>query len=857
MESCAKCGMEKRSAGPGSITQWISTCQCDELKFDPQANDAADEILLCTVCNKRIQIGRVGSLTQWVFRSDLCACATPSPIAAKKTAIETIAPSTQDTTRTYEDGYVLSQTPADASLSIDEDSFPGDRYRALSEVGRGASGIVYRAVDRMLQKEIAIKCLKSVTANELMSFQKEAQATSRLNHPNIVKIFDFGASQNGAPYMVMEFVRGISLKRLIEEQGPLSEQDALPLFLDLAHALEHAHSKGVFHRDIKSSNVIVSNDANESGKQNVRLIDFGVAALKGVESPKGRKTVLVGTPPYMSPEQLEGEAFDARSEIYSLGCLFYEVLTGSPPFIGDTALETMNMHTHQPVVPLSEIRPEAGFSDDIESLVLQCLEKKPDDRFQTMSALVNQLESISASAALLASSQESDVLDTESGATVDGKPSVSTFATVVLVIGAVSLGVGCFLFNRLAPFHNREPAPVKLMRTGDKSRMVEKVLDWAPATVEKEAYYSRGESAVITNGDDASIDKVASRPEIKTLRLTRCKIDAKGASKIATMKLQTLEIDDTAFDTTGFSIIGKINTLKVLVIWHNSAFTGEAFKFFQNPLLEEIRIDSCNLQDSSVRWLSNHKGLKKLTIMRNPHFTGSGLADLQGCPKLNTLQLIDLRSLSDQCFYQVAKMRSIESFALKDSFFLPGRTTEDIKAALGGPESKPYDLDAFKQITSMDKLTVLSVDADRLDTAHYDELSKMKSLNNLALVGQKFIKPENLAKLGTIPTLGILKIIGPCVEGGGIKQLAAMPHLQRLMLCNCELTDRSLSEFSNSTIHHLMIDGENTISGFGLDYLAKMPMLNLVRLPRDSYITPADLKRFRAKKPDCVIGDQK
>lgn len=849
--------MEKRSAGPGSITQWISTCQCDELKFDSQANDTAiDEILLCTVCNKRIQIGRVGSLTQWVFRSDLCACETPSPIATKKASVE-IAPSTQDTTRTYEDGYVLSQTPADASLSIDADSFPGDRYRALSEVGRGASGIVYRAVDRMLQKEIAIKCLKSVTANELMSFQKEAQATSRLNHPNIVKIFDFGASQSGAPYMVMEFVRGISLKRLIEEQGPLSEQDALPLFLDLARALEHAHGKGVFHRDIKSSNVIVSNDAGDSGRQNVRLIDFGVAALKGMESPKGKKTVLVGTPPYMSPEQFDGAPFDARSEIYSLGCLFYEILTGGPPFIGNTALETMNMHTHRQVVPLSEIRPDAGFSEDIESLVLHSLEKKPDERFQNMSEIVNQLESIVASPTVLFSNQDSEVLDTENGAAADRKPSVSTFATVILAIGVVSLGVGCFLFNRLAPFRHREPAPVKLMRTGDKGKMVEKVLDWAPVAVEKEVYYSRGESAVITNGDDASIDRVASRPEVKTLRLTRCKITAKGASKLATMKLQTLEMDNTAFDTTGLAIIGKINTLKELLIWHNSSFTGETLKFFQNPLLEEIKIDSCDLQDSSVRWLSNHKNLKKLTIISNPGFTGSGLKDLQDCPKLNELQLIDLQSLSDQCFYHVAKLSTIESFALKDSFFQPGRTTEDIRAALGGPESRPYDPEAFKQITSMDQLTVLSVDADRLEKPHYDALSKMKSLNNFALVGHKFIKPENLAKLGTIPTLGILKIIGPCIESGGIKQLSVMPHLQRLILCDCELTDRSLSEFSNSNIHHLMIDGENTISGIGLDYLAKMPTLNLLRLPRTSYITPADLKRFRARKPDCVLGDQK
>ncbi len=849
--------MEKRIAGPGSITQWISTCQCDELKFDSQTEEAGEQVLLCTVCNKRVQAGRVGSLTQWVFRSDLCACEKPNPVATRKPPSEPVQISTQDTTRTYEDGFILSQAQADESLSIDAESFPADRYRALSEIGRGASGIVYRAVDRMLQKEIAIKCLKSVTANELMSFQKEAQATSRLNHPNIVKIFDFGASQGGAPYMVMEFVKGISLKRLIEEQGPLAEQDALPLFLDLARALEHAHGKGVFHRDIKSSNVIVSQSKEDVGKQNVRLIDFGVAALKGVESPKGRKTVLVGTPPYMSPEQLEGAPFDARAEIYSLGCLFYEILSGSPPFLGDTALETMNMHTHKKVVPLSEARPDSQFSEEIEGVVLRCLAKQPADRFQSMAELASQLESVLANSYNIFPSHEPEVADTADSAKTNRVPSVSTFAALVFGMGALCLGVGTMLFNRLAPFRTREPAPVKLMRAGDKGLMVQKALDWAPATIEKEVYFSRGDRTELTYGTDASMDRLANRAEIKNLRLVRCKIGGPGGAKLATLKLNTLEIDNTTFDTAALIELGKIGTLKELVVLHSKWFTGMAFQYFQNPSLEEVRVDSCDLQDSSVRFLSNHNNLKKLSIIRCPHFTGSGMADLQGCPKLTTLQLIELRSLSDQSFYPISRISSIDNFALKDSYFIPGRTSDDIKAALGGPEVKPYDLEAFKQLTSAKHMIVLCIDADRLEDAHFDALAKMQSLNNLALVGRKFIKPQNVAKLGKIPTLGILKIIGPCLESGGIKEIAAMPHIQRLVLCDCELTDRSLSEFTKSNVHHLMIDGENTISGVGLDYIAKMPMLNLLRLPRTSYLTPADLKRFRAKKPNCLIGDQK
>lgn len=846
--------MEKRKAEPGSITQWISTCQCDELKPDWQDDSVAEQILLCTVCNKRIAAaGRVGSLTQWVFRSDLCACKTPSPSGfsphSSTRSVQPSASSQDNSNNVYTNDISLEVD----SIYVDPEKFPSDRYLALSEVGRGASGIVYRAIDKMLQKEIAIKCLNSVAANELMAFQKEAQATSRLNHPNIVKVFDFGATSIGAPYMVMEFANGISLKRLIENHGPLSEEEALPLTLNIVRALEHAHSKGIFHRDIKSSNVMVSESTDATEQLNVRLIDFGVAALKGVESPVGNKTILVGTPPYMSPEQLGGKPFDARSEVYSVGCLFYEILTGNPPFLGSTALETLNMHANQRVKRLSEVLPDGSFSDDVEQIVQRCLAKRPDQRFQSMRELAAQLESVSNDSATLFT-LEPEGADTGGGVKAEAGMKVSTVAALVTGIAVLCIGAGSILFSRLAPFSNREAAPVKLpTNTANQSLMERSPMDWASSESTEEEFFFRTDRAGITFGNDKSLDELANRKSVKYLRLSRCRITEEGAVKLLPLKLTSLIIDNTTCDAGALSTIGRLTTINDLAVIHCKWFTGQAFRQFENLPLTDLRLEDCDLRDSSMDFLNKQKNLQRLFIVKNSQFTGSNLTELAGCPKLSRLHLCDLPALSDQCFFQIATLPSINILEFENSIFMPGNPRDDIEAALGGAKAKPYDVQAFEKIASMKRVSVLALDSDRLEDKHFDALVKMHSLQNLSLVGRQFIKPTNIEKLSKIPTLQIFKVIGPCLESGGIKQICAMRNIRRLVLCDCELSNKSMMEFPRSSVGHLIIDGENTITGVGLDYIARMPNLLLLRLPTDSYINPTDWKRFRAKNPRCQI----
>ncbi len=376
--NCRKCGLPKhRQNAGGSITQWISTCNCDK---EPNPSKG-DRLTLCPSCGKRFDAGRSGSLTQWVFRSDVCSCNRPQNVE-----IGSKGPRQRSTGRS-------DQTPhaPEEELQLDPATFPTDRYKPLAVIGQGAAGVIYLCRDRLLRKKVAVKCLKSINSEQLVDFQREAKATSQLTHEGIVKVLDFGIAQSGAPYMVMEYVRGVSLEQRIRESGPLPLSEALRLFANVASALSYAHEKGIFHRDIKTSNIVVTEDTKD-----VRIIDFGVALFANQDAQQstvvGGRTI-VGTPAYMPPDQANGLEYDARSELYSLGCVLFESLSGQTPFAGATALEVLSKHACASAPTLSSLT-DCDFPSSVESLLAKCLEKDPDDRFQSMNEFQLTLKDI-------------------------------------------------------------------------------------------------------------------------------------------------------------------------------------------------------------------------------------------------------------------------------------------------------------------------------------------------------------------------------------------------------------------------------------------------------------------------------
>lgn len=277
-------------------------------------------------------------------------------------------------------------------MDLDSDIFPKDRYLPLREIGRGASGVVYLCRDRLLRKKVAVKCLHSVTAAQLLDFQNEARSTSHLNHPGIVGVLDFGGTASGAPFMVMEYVNGLSLGEFINEHDHMTQEMCSVVFIQIASALAYAHDKGIFHRDLKGSNILLID--SDKLYPEVRLIDFGVAGVKHatLEPTILHGRTLVGTPLYMPPDQANGLPYSTQSEIYALGCVLFEALTGSPPFKGETALETINMHAKSAAPTLLQRRPDLEFSQAFEDIIACCLAKNPKDRFQSLTVLSEALD---------------------------------------------------------------------------------------------------------------------------------------------------------------------------------------------------------------------------------------------------------------------------------------------------------------------------------------------------------------------------------------------------------------------------------------------------------------------------------
>jgi serine/threonine protein kinase len=273
-----------------------------------------------------------------------------------------------------------------------------DKYEVMSLLGEGGMSKVYKARHKFMKRIVALKILHEEVTRDPTArarFQQEAEAASLLNHQNVVTVFDFGFTPNGQAFFVMDCLEGQSLAEILEAQGSIPVGEALDIFAQGCDGLDHAHRKGIIHRDIKPSNLVIIKQ--EDGSNLVKLVDFGIAKLLAPpdgERERQRLTLageVFGTPAYMSPEQCSGGTLDARSDIYSFGCLMYEALSGEPPLLGETLIATITKHISEKPRTLGEAVAHASIPSHIDAVILKCLEKKPEDRYASASELKQAL----------------------------------------------------------------------------------------------------------------------------------------------------------------------------------------------------------------------------------------------------------------------------------------------------------------------------------------------------------------------------------------------------------------------------------------------------------------------------------
>jgi serine/threonine protein kinase len=260
------------------------------------------------------------------------------------------------------------------------------RYEIVKEVGRGAMGVVYQAHDPQIDRMVALKVLRQdrVVSKDLVNrFLKEAKAIGRLSHPNIVTVYDVG-HDNDTIYIAMEFLEGTPLNETIKEDG-LAHDKTVALAVQMAEAIDYAHNRGIIHRDIKPTNIIVT------AMDQVKITDFGIARIEDPSATQQTQAgEILGTPVYMSPEQIMGKPIDGRSDLYALGVILYELSTGTRPFKGNNLAAIFRAITQDTPIDPAEIRP--SMSPALAQLILKSLSKNPEQRFQTGRAMAQALE---------------------------------------------------------------------------------------------------------------------------------------------------------------------------------------------------------------------------------------------------------------------------------------------------------------------------------------------------------------------------------------------------------------------------------------------------------------------------------
>jgi len=360
-----------------------------------------------------------------------------------------------------------------------------DRYEVLERLGEGGMSVVYKVRHTVLHRIYAIKMLLpqvAVNPKNLKRFEQEARAASALAHPNVIAIHDFGASPQGQPYLVMDYLEGHGLNELIRDNVPLDVDRSLGIFVQACDALALAHEKGIVHRDLKPSNIMITKGS--TGEDQVKIVDFGIAKLLPTEGEDVQRLTqtgeVFGSPYYMSPEQWTGKSLDARSDIYSMGCVMYETLAGHAPFAGSTVHETMYKLMNEVPAGLTKLQASAEVRAQLEAILFKAIARDPAQRYQSMRELKADLEKVrhGGERGLLARIRNLWVVSRLRRVPARTRSTVvAALAAIILVLGAATAYMLSILLSptqqAVAMSWYKEPKPVP-----ERNERAEKMAEW-------------------------------------------------------------------------------------------------------------------------------------------------------------------------------------------------------------------------------------------------------------------------------------------------------------------------------------------------------------------------------------------
>ncbi len=648
------------------------------------------------------------------------------------------------------------------SLGFTEENFPLDRYEPVKIIGKGTVGTVYLCLDRrLLHKKVAVKLMRGVFEEQLVSFNQEARATSRLNHRNIIAVYDFGVTSGGVPFMAMEYADGINLDKLIHQDGPLDQDKAIKIIADLADALSYAHSRGIFHRDIKTSNILLVDSGSKL--PDVRLIDFGVAAIQHTkgESFKVQGRTIVGTPQYMSPDQCYGMSYDERSEIYSLGCVMFELLTGKPPFQGDTALEIIAMHAKEPPPSLSARHGSISFNNALESIVAKCLAKNREDRYSSMLSLKADLDSIVERD--YAVTVDGVHLDTQTGKSHDRDP----------ILSAIMVSLVCFslaswlLYIQLERVLSTKNVTASVNSSQRKVDLTLPTLDEYGADLGKpfiRSYrFGRLMMEAVHPINDEDLKKLATERNINELKLQAPNLTGSGFRFLSSASLVRLVIKDAKLSDDCFKSIATLKDLRSLEFVDCAGITHDGIQNLKNLGLNTLTVRGCALTNEDLLAIGEITSLAALDFSNNKKISQDALVRLSESNALTTFS-ISPEQMAEGCYDTLAQFKKLQSLTISGE--------------------KPIDDTNLVLLRALPELNRIVFVGSCLPAKSMPILLTFPSLQCLELHGKDF-SDEHLAMLAGLKISTL--ILSKCsITDSGLAHVVKMPKLQRINLKHCD-----------------------------------------------------------------------
>jgi len=603
-------------------------------------------------------------------------------------------------------------------------------YKGL--LGVGGMGVVYKALNPYLDKMVAVKSVKGkkYDAKQLSRFMQEGKLLSKLVHPNLVSVLDFGANKEGEPYMVMEYLDGQSLATLINEAGILPQSQALEILIQTCEGLAHAHKFGAVHRDIKPSNIFVV--GGSSRQPVVKLLDFGIAKLCFPEDPVAAQDLtrtgeIFGSPLYMSPEQALGKTVDERSDLYSLGCVMYEMLSGHPPLVGKTAMETIFKHVSEDPLPLSQTTPHKKYPPTIQEVLTCLLVKDPADRIESAERLRDILVSvISANTAelqqLRAKARSLNLRAArENVRRPPDKSGSSNLLGPILRYGSVVAALAVIAsFSYYLLFKPARPEAAALLKTP--------ALAPSAADMDREGAEGLVVQQLISPTDDAK----------RRMLMTEL---SKGRTVFG--------LDERELTMSDFQILAERGQdISTLTFRSDSGLSAANLSFLQKLPVRQMELVNCDdLHDDGLAALAGIATLRDLIIKDCADLSPSALLCLKKALHLNRLHVegcaVAIQTLKE--IFPRPHLRSLEIRTSVGAILQSGPETIQCNAALPEigrcPDLREIDLhgtdaDAYglKGLALMKDLLKLDLsNCKKVDDRAVDSLIKLSGLNKLNL----------------------------------------------------------------------------------------------------------------------------